>query len=228
MAGSVDIENPADKDTVEMRYFSMNQPFAALLTNGCKTLETRHGTMFATFAEGTQMLLHVGPTQTTHIEVVKSGGLDDEQIAELKYLPQGYGRGNAVAIVELGKTYETSLEERCDPDFQRRVAAYGADSGRVVTEIKRVSYLKEPIKMPGQGGVFKVQIDPEVIPDRWSVPWNEVADLYTSISGCILFQFAVDLNLLQITAMPSSFRYRFAGTARSLLPSIYHDQLEIS
>ena len=47
-----------DSNTVEMRVFSMNLPFAALLSNGYKTLETRNGTMFTPYPEGTKMLLH--------------------------------------------------------------------------------------------------------------------------------------------------------------------------
>ena len=49
-----------DKSVIEMHVFSMNLPFAALLSNGYKTLETRNGTMFVPYPEGTKMLLHVG------------------------------------------------------------------------------------------------------------------------------------------------------------------------
>jgi hypothetical protein len=73
----------------------------------------------------------------------------------------------AVAIVELGKTYETTLEQRCDPDYQRSVAAFGQDSGMRATEIKRVEYLKQGVKVSGQGGVFKVKVSTSVIPDGW-------------------------------------------------------------
>jgi hypothetical protein len=111
--------------------------------------------------------------------------LDDAEIEELKSLPPkgGYVKGYAVAIVEVGRTYETTLEERSDPDFQRRVAAYGADSGRMATEIKRAAYLKKPIKLSGQAGVFKVVIDPEVLPDGWFVPSNDAPRLVATISG---------------------------------------------
>jgi len=158
-------------DTVTMRVFSMNLPFAALLSNGYKTLETRNGTMFVPYEEGTKMLLHVGqriyPDGNRHLEVMKSGGLDDQQIHDLKSLPSGFGKGMAVAIVELGKTFETTLEERCDPDFQRSVGAFGADSGMRATEIKRVEYLKRGVKVSGKGGVFKAKIDRDAIPDGW-------------------------------------------------------------
>ena len=74
-----------------------------------------------------------------------------------------------VAICELGKTYETTEAQRSDPEMQRQVAAFGSDSGRMVTEIKRIEYLKHPVKMPAQGGVFKVWIDPDILPDGWRI-----------------------------------------------------------
>jgi len=146
---------------------------AALMANGYKTLETRNGTMFTTYPEGTQMLLHVGrrtyPDGDKHLQVMKSGGLDDSEIERLKSLPPGFERGMLVAICELGKTYETTVKQRSDPETQRQVAAFGADSGRMVTEIKRIDYLKNPVKMPAQGGVFKVSIDPDLLPDGWRI-----------------------------------------------------------
>ncbi len=160
-----------DEDTVNMRVFSMNLPFAALLANGYKTLETRNGTMFTPYEEGTKMLLHVGqriyPDGNRHMDVMRSGGLDDDEIQKLKSLPPGFGKGMAVAIVEIGKTYETTLEERCDPEFQRSVGAFGADSGMRATEIKRVSYLKQGVRISGSGGVFKASVNKNAIPDGW-------------------------------------------------------------
>ena len=149
----------------------MNMPFAALLANKYKTIETRNGTMFSPYVEGTKLLLHVGqrtyPDGDRHIDVMKSGGLDDDAIQTLKSLPPGFSKGMVVALVEIGKTYETSLEQRCDPDFQRAVAAFGHDSGMRATEIRRVEYLKRGVVIAAQGGVFKVSIDKDVLPDGW-------------------------------------------------------------
>eukprot|EP00804_Cyclotella_cryptica_P015914 CCRYP_006407-RA/>CCRYP_006407-RA protein AED:0.27 eAED:0.27 QI:93/1/1/1/1/1/2/300/470 len=172
-ASNIDIVNKRmdDSNTVEMRTFSMNLPFAALLANGYKTLETRNGTMFTTYPEGTKLLLHVGqriyPDGDRHLDIMKSGGLTDDEIKSLKSLPPGFTKGMAVAIVELGKTFETTLEQRCDPNFQRAVGAYGQDSGMRATEIKRVAYLKKGVKVSGQGGIFKVKVSKDVIPDGW-------------------------------------------------------------
>jgi hypothetical protein len=163
----------------------MNLPFAALLANGYKTLETRNGTMFTPYEPGTKMLLHVGrrtyPDGDRHLQIMASGGnaehgtkehegnvvMDRAEMARLKTLPQGFGRGMAVAIVELGNTYETTLEERCDPDFQRKVGAFGQDSGMRATEIRRVAYLKQGIPISGQKGISKVTVDQNLIPDGW-------------------------------------------------------------
>eukprot|EP00586_Coscinodiscus_wailesii_P016562 CAMPEP_0172498796 /NCGR_PEP_ID=MMETSP1066-20121228/117518_1 /TAXON_ID=671091 /ORGANISM="Coscinodiscus wailesii, Strain CCMP2513" /LENGTH=479 /DNA_ID=CAMNT_0013272225 /DNA_START=207 /DNA_END=1646 /DNA_ORIENTATION=- len=168
---SDDTKTDKNTNTVNMRVFSMNLPFAALLANGYKTLETRNGTMFTPYPEGTKMLLHVGqrryPDGDRHIDVMRGGGLSDEDIAALKRLPPGFSKGMAVAIVEIGKTFDTTLEERCVGDFERRVAAFGADSGRRATEIKRVEYLKRGVKVSGRGGVFKVDIEKDVLPDGW-------------------------------------------------------------
>lgn len=170
-ASDLSIESAERKVNISMRAFSMNLPFAALLANGYKTLETRNGTMFVPYPEGTQMLLHVGhrvyPDGDKHVNVMKSGGLTDKEIEKLKLLPKGFGKGMVIAVCELGNTYETTTAERSIPDFERKVAAFGSDSGRMVTEIKRVAYLKRPVQMSGQGGIFKTQIDPTLLPDGW-------------------------------------------------------------
>jgi magnesium-dependent phosphatase 1 len=160
-----------DPATASMRVFSMNLPFAALLANEYKTLETRNGTMFVPYEEGTKFLLHVGqrtyPDGNRHLEIMKSGGLEDDEIVKLKSLPQGFSKGMAVAILEIGITYETSVEERSEPEFQRNVGAYGSDSGKIVTEIKRIEYLTRGVKVSGKGGVFKANVPLDAIPDGW-------------------------------------------------------------
>jgi magnesium-dependent phosphatase 1 len=175
------------KKTVQFRCFSMNQPFAALLANGYKTLETRNGTMFTQYAEGTQMLLHIGqrtyPDRGKHLEIMKEYGLSQDQIEKLKRLPKGFSRGMIVAVLEIGKTYETTAEERSAPLFEQRAVARGKESGKFVTEIRRVAYLKEPLKQKGAGGVFKVRVPPDVLPDgEWYIPsdlsGDQVADEY--------------------------------------------------
>jgi len=163
-----------DSDFVEAKCFSMNNPFAALLANGYKTLETRNGTMFEVHPPGTILCLHVGqriyPDGDKHLDIMKRDeSLSDEDIQSLKQMPQGYGKGNIVAIMELGKTYLTTTKERSRPEFERQAAAYGADSGKYATEIRRVAYLKRPVRQSGQPGIFKVRIPADAIPEGWEL-----------------------------------------------------------
>lgn len=186
MASEVSVVENVNKTQVECQCFTMNQPFAALLANGYKDLETRNGTMFTVHPPGTKLLLHVGrrtyPDEGKHMEVMRSGGdLNDDEIERLKSLPAGFGKGSVVAIMEIGETYATSIAERSAPDFQRRMAAFGNDAGRYVTEIRRIEYLKTPIKMPGQPGIFTIRIDPSMIPEGWEVA--PMASPYSSSSN---------------------------------------------
>ena len=83
----------------------MNMPFAGLLAHGTKTIESRNHTMFAGTA-GTYALLHVGqrtyPDGGKHRAILSRTGLSESEIDRLTQLPDGFGRGNVVAILELG------------------------------------------------------------------------------------------------------------------------------
>ena len=171
-------------DTITMRAFSMNLPFAALLANGHKTIESRNGTMFTPYKSGTQMLLHVGqriyPDGDKHLEIMEEQGLSSSEITKLKSLPTKFNKGMIVAILEIGETYDTTVEERSTVEMQRSICAYGADSGRRLTEIKRVSYLKKPIPMKPTGGVFKVQLPKDVLPDDWELDSSSTTNMETT------------------------------------------------
>ena len=43
----------------------------------------------------------------------------------------------------------------------------GEDSGKIVTEIRRVEYLKRPLRVSGRGGVFKADVPRDALPDGW-------------------------------------------------------------
>lgn len=165
-----DVQKSSD-DVVELPVFSMSNPFAAMMTNGFKTLETRNNDMFLPFVEGTQMLVRIGhrpfPDGDKHIGIMRKSGLDDADIERLKSLPRGFKLGQAVAIVEVGDTYEADINERSDPEFERNVVAYGKDSGRMVTPIRRVEYLKRSVQVPSGGGVYTASVPRDALPEGW-------------------------------------------------------------
>jgi magnesium-dependent phosphatase 1 len=179
VASSLEVIVPGDRskpnddeaNIITMPALSMRMPFAALLTNGYKSLETRNGNMFTPYPERTKMLVHVGmksyPDKDRHVEVMKSGGLSDLEIARLKTLPTGYDRGMVIAVCEIGRTCTTTERQRSTASMERKIGAFGADSGRWVTEIRRVEYLKGPIRVSGKIGIFRVSIDSTFLPEKW-------------------------------------------------------------
>jgi hypothetical protein len=117
-------------------------------------------------------LIHVGRRDFDdggrHRTILQRTGRSDDAIRQLMTLPPPMAKGMIVAICEVGKTYELSLRERSDPAVEEQIVAYGADSGYMATEIRRVAYLKRPVPCRGQGGIFTVDIDPAILPDGWT------------------------------------------------------------
>jgi cold shock CspA family protein len=159
--------------TISLPAFSMGMPFAALLTNGCKTIETRNNRMLADHCPaGTKVLIHVGRRDFDdggrHRTILQRTGRSDAAIRQLMTLPPPAARGMIVAICEVGMTSELSLQQRSEPVVEEQIVAFGADSGYMASEIRRVAYLKRPVPCRGQGGIFTVDIDPAILPDGWT------------------------------------------------------------
>ena len=158
---------------VQLRAFSMNQPFAGLVAHGQKTLETRNHTMFEG-SEGERVLLHVGqrtyPDGGKHLDILRRAGVDEREIARLTSLPQGFARGQLVAILELGATELLDREARCAHDVEHGACAYGDDMGRYVTQVVRAEWLRKPVPMRGRPGLFQAEVPETALPEGWEGP----------------------------------------------------------
>lgn len=118
--------------------FSMSQPFAALLVNGAKTLESRNSPMLSEL-EGQRVALHVGRRDwqglDKHVEILRKRGLDDSAIRNLSELPAGGRRGDVVALLTLGKTWAPGAAERRSAALADGVLAPEEGIGKYVTEV---------------------------------------------------------------------------------------------
>jgi len=154
-------------DEVELPVFSMNQPFASLVAHGVKTLETRNHTMFVPY-EGQDVLLHVGrrtyPDGGVHRKILARAGRDEAEIDRITSLPAGFTRGQAVAVVRVGKTeLIADGRDRCAPDVEAGACATGAAMGRYVTTITDARWLGRGVPMRGQPGVFAARVPRSVL-----------------------------------------------------------------
>lgn len=156
-------------DGIAFPCFSMNQPFAGLIAHGTKTIESRNHTMFEG-TEGQYAALHVGqrtyPDGGKHLTILRRAGLADEEIGRITQLPDGFARGNVVAIVELGPTRISTLDERSEPDIEHACCAYGADAGRYLTEVKAAHWLTRPVPMSGRPGIFDITVPRSALPEE--------------------------------------------------------------
>jgi magnesium-dependent phosphatase 1 len=160
----------AATDTVSMPCFSMSQPFAALLLNGLKSVESRNNPMLGDLPSGTRVLIHCGRRDWHDGESYKRllpssleqhAGAKEEDPSRLR---PGFFRGAIVGMVTIGRTWRPSAEERSSPDLPRRVLAPEDGIGTYCTEVSDAAWLNHPHKVRGSPGVFAVDIPRDCLP----------------------------------------------------------------
>ncbi|GAX28839.1 hypothetical protein FisN_20Lh133 [Fistulifera solaris] len=161
----------APKDEmVAMPCFTMSQPFAALLLNGIKTVESRNNPMFQDIKPGTRLLLHCGRKDWHDLEsyktILKEKGISNNEIQKASSLRPKYDRGCVIGVVTIGKTWMANENELNSKNLQNRVLAPASGIGKFCTEIVEAQWLNEPIRMRGNPGVFTVEIPKKSVPER--------------------------------------------------------------
>ena len=79
-------------------------------------------------------------------------------------LPAGFSRGQAVAVVRVGKTELIADErDRCAPEVEAGACATGQAMGRYVTTITDARWLGRGVPMRGQPGVFAARVPRSVL-----------------------------------------------------------------
>ena len=160
-----------DSPMNELPCFSMSQPFASLLLNGIKTIETRNNDMFMSLKPGSKILLHCGmrdwkDQEAPKIELRKQG-YSEADIVRLSALPSGnFSKGSIVGILTVGRTWLASEKERQTAELEGKVVAKYENMGKYCTEITAASWLKRPFKCKGQPGIFTATISNESLPSE--------------------------------------------------------------
>ena len=121
---------------------------------------------------GQQVLLHVGqrtyPDGGKHVEIMAANGASSDEIARLTRLPQGFSRGQIVALVTLGETRLVEPEAaRCTPEIERRCCATGGAMGRYLTDVVSAEWLRRPVPMRGRPGLWDVAVPKDALPEGW-------------------------------------------------------------
>ena len=153
--------------TTTMPCFTMSQPFAALLLNGIKTVESRNNPMFTKIKPGTRVLLHCGRRDWHDVESYRDilrQEMSEKEIDQVSRLPRGFGKGEIIGMITVGKTWRSSDAERRGEDLQRRVLAPFEGIGQYCTEITNSQWLTQSVKARGNPGVYQVDIPSNCLP----------------------------------------------------------------
>jgi hypothetical protein len=141
----------------------MSQPFAALLLNGFKTVESRNSPMLGDLEPGTRVLVHCGRRDWHDVESYKLllPRLQEEDPSRLR---PGFFRGSVVGVATVGRTWRPSPQERSGPDLAGRVLAPETGIGAYCTEITSAAWLTRPHKVRGSPGVFSADVPRDCLP----------------------------------------------------------------
>ena len=105
------------------------------------------------------------PDGGKHRDILRRVGLGEAEIERVTSLPAGFARGQVVAVLELGETVLLDAAERRERRIEEGACAYGDDMGKYVTTVRRAAFLREPVAMRGQPGIFRAPVPLSAIPD---------------------------------------------------------------
>lgn len=144
----------------------MSDPFASLLLNGVKQIETRKTGVLSATGTG-PCLLHIGRTlwpDQAYKEELWNLGIPEDKWEELTNPRPGFERGVIAGIVELGETTLGTEAELSDPETRLKVVARRENMGKFLTPVKRAEWLARPIQAGGRPGVWHTTVWRDALP----------------------------------------------------------------
>ncbi|XP_062509960.1 protein EOLA1-like [Corticium candelabrum] len=147
---------------------SYRQPYAALVLNGVKTIESRWSPIYSEVCEKT-VAVYVTWKEWEGVEwrdVLKERGMSNEEITEVSALAYGMMRGQVVGVVDVGITWKCSDESAAKQMQQLEHAAVLRPlTDKYLTELSNPRWLTCPLEIArGQKGVFEVQVPLHALP----------------------------------------------------------------
>jgi len=163
--------SPTASSTTTMPCFTMSQPFASLLLNGYKIVESRNNPMFVDVQPGTQVLIHCGRKDWHDRESYKrimaeEYGLSDDEIENASRLPKGFSKGSILGVVTVGTTWKTTDQERKGMALQKTVLAPYEGIGKFCTEIVDAKWLRKAHRARGNPGIYEADVPKTYLPNE--------------------------------------------------------------
>ncbi|NXX92010.1 CX04A protein, partial [Centropus bengalensis] len=147
---------------------SFRQPYAGLVLNGVKTVETRWRPLLAGY-ESCTLAVHIAIADWQDgawREILRDRlGLEEKQLQELLDDGEKFGRGVIAGLIDIGVTslYPENLPPEEILEMENKAVLSNLEQ-KYLTVVSNPRWLLEPIPARGRKGVWQVDIPEELIP----------------------------------------------------------------
>ncbi|NWR68943.1 CX04A protein, partial [Centropus unirufus] len=149
---------------------SFRQPYAGLVLNGVKTVETRWRPLLAGY-ESCTLAVHIAIADWQDgawREILRDRlGLAEKQLQELLDDGEKFGRGVIAGLIDIGETslYPENLPPEEILEMENKAVLSNLEQ-KYLTVVSNPRWLLEPIPARGRKGVWQVDIPEELIPSK--------------------------------------------------------------
>ncbi|XP_058497027.1 protein EOLA1 [Solea solea] len=154
--------------SVQLWCLSFRQPYAGLILNGVKTVETRWRPLLAPL-ENQTLAVHIAwrDWEGDEWRAVLGDvlGLTEAQIEQMLASCERFGRGVVAGLVDVGGTWQcpASLQGEELQRLQRSALVLGVQE-KTLTQLLNPRWLKEPLSLRGGRDLWTVEIPAELLP----------------------------------------------------------------
>ncbi|XP_064015657.1 protein EOLA2 [Pogoniulus pusillus] len=149
---------------------SFRQPYAGLVLNKVKTVETRWRPLLAAYKNCT-VAIHIAvkdwQDETWREILLNRFGMTPEQVQDLLDEGEKFGRGVIAGLVDIGETslYPENLPSEKILELEDKAVLRNLEQ-KYLTVISNPRWLLEPIPARGRQGMWQVDIPEELIPSE--------------------------------------------------------------
>ncbi|KFU89227.1 Protein CXorf40A, partial [Chaetura pelagica] len=147
---------------------SFRQPYAGLVLNKVKTVETRWTPLLAGYKNCT-IALHIAvkdwEDESWRAILLDRLGMTPTQVQDLLDKGEKYGRGVIAGLIDIGETslYTETLPPEKILELENKAVLSNLEE-KYLTVVSNPRWLLEPIPTRGRRGVWQVNIPEELIP----------------------------------------------------------------
>ncbi|XP_051486217.1 protein EOLA1-like [Apus apus] len=198
---------------------SFRQPYAGLVLNKVKTVETRWTPLLAGYKNCT-VALHIAvkdwEDESWRAILLDRLGMTPTQVQDLLDKGEKFGRGVIAGLIDIGETslYTETLPPEKILELENKAVLSNLEE-KYLTVVSNPRWLLEPIPTRGRRGVWQVNIPEELIPLEVSMPSGMLEEA-RQLSDVLTWKL-MGLGLLELARLSSSSA---AWDCRSLWASL--------